>query len=862
MQRRANATRAAFEAFAAATEGVEIERRLWVLNGVTVRFTPDRVPVDRLGAVANVTAVRAQTTVSIDGGDTGLDADRADAGRVRTSVSSPDATSATADRTALASAPSATSSVETIRAPGTWELYGTRGDGVRVAVVDTGVDAAHPDIDLAPGGWAEFDSAGQATGSTPYDPNGHGTHVSGTVAGGADSGTYVGVAPGVELLHAKAFDESGRGTLAQLAAGVQWAIERDAAVVSLSLGSNTTRDRSFYDLIETAETAGVTVVAASGNSGAGTSVSPGDVYESLTVGATDGVGSVASFSGSETIERDEWATPPDSWPASYTVPDLVAPGVRINSTLPGGGYGRYSGTSMAVPHVTGVAALVLAATETRPSPVGLRGTVSTTASPLDDRPVRQGAGRVDAYTAVSSVADPRCGRIEYAGRVEIGSNRSTTGDCFVIASDDVILDGNGHTITAADGGMGLNITGGVRSNVTVRNLTLDGFATPVGTADGTTVAGLTIASVTATNTTGSLAITADGPVEATALDVTSSGDGLRIQNGTGVVVSNTTIDAAGVGLRLGGVEGATLTDTGLSGAPPLAAVAGTTDLVAADIALGSIGAVDINADGLTVSSTEQLPPAPESRSPVTAGVNVSSVSGPATLTVPYHRRADGTATLSLWRYDGDWNALATETNRTTGTLTATTDTPGTVVGYANTTRFGEYRLDANVTTLVFDTVDGAWVRTDATDSTAASNVSNPTLSLRPGRRYAIRNDAPAAFEIRTATGEVLVSQAATGALESDAAIEWVEDGDLIAFTVTDRFAEAAANYTAAGSNAPTGRINVQTPAYDPDSVAAEYDNDRDGRISIVELGAAAGDYANGQLPITDLGQIAAAYANS
>ncbi|MDH2428313.1 S8 family serine peptidase [Sphaerisporangium sp. TRM90804] len=304
---------------------------------------------------------------------------------------------------------------------------GLTGDGVRVAVLDTGVDIAHPDLagklatddasDPAhPGGWIEFGADGRPVASVPHDSSYHGTHVAGTIAGGDASGTRIGVAPGVDLM-AGLVIPGGDGTFAQVVAGMQWAIApyaadgapagRPADVVSMSLGSEGYSD----EMIEPARNiylAGSFPSFAIGNECLeGGSGSPGNVYEAVAVGATDLDDDVPDFSCGGVVKRADWVDAPGDWPDSYVVPDVSAPGVDVVSALPGGEYGALSGTSMATPHVSGTVALMLQA---RPG-LGVDETLDILAgtSFSDDRygqrpNTRFGAGRIDAYAAVAEAA--------------------------------------------------------------------------------------------------------------------------------------------------------------------------------------------------------------------------------------------------------------------------------------------------------------------------------------------------------------------------------------------------------------------------------------------------------------------------
>jgi len=154
-------------------------------------------------------------------------------------------------------------------------------------VLDTGVDADHPDIDLASDGWVEFDASGERLDTEPHDPSGHGTHVTGVVAGGNASGRYVGVAPEARLLHGKVLDDGG--TFAQITAGIEWALERDADVISMSFGipanGDSVHEEAFIEPIRTASEAEAVVVTSSGNTGQGATGSSGNVYDAVAVGA-------------------------------------------------------------------------------------------------------------------------------------------------------------------------------------------------------------------------------------------------------------------------------------------------------------------------------------------------------------------------------------------------------------------------------------------------------------------------------------------------------------------------------------------------------------------------------------------------
>jgi subtilisin family serine protease len=246
-----------------------------------------------------------------------------------------------------------------------WGAYQATGAGVKVAILDTGVDPKHPDLSGKVTAFAEFDANGKTTINDPkraYDSDEHGTHCAGIVAGGNASGRWIGMAPEAEI-YAGLVLKKGEGTDAQVLAGILWAIESKVDVISMSLGglSMTADVLDTYTLaIIRANEAGIPVVCAVGNDGSQTTGSPGNDIFAYTVGATDVDDRAAGFSGGRTqiIEASRYLDPAEL-PLVYSKPDLTAPGVDIYSCVPKKGYETWNGTSMATPHVAGAIALLL-----------------------------------------------------------------------------------------------------------------------------------------------------------------------------------------------------------------------------------------------------------------------------------------------------------------------------------------------------------------------------------------------------------------------------------------------------------------------------------------------------------------------
>ncbi|MEU3828871.1 S8 family serine peptidase [Streptomyces sp. NPDC029080] len=288
-----------------------------------------------------------------------------------------------------------------------WEA-GLTGKGVTVAVLDTGADLGHPDLkDRVTAARSFID------GQEVADRNGHGTHTASTVggSGAASDGREQGVAPGAALAVGKVLSDQGSGSESQIIAGMEWAA-RDvhARIVSMSLGSTEASDGTdpMAQAVNTlsAQTGALFVVAA-GNTGAPSSIgSPGAADAALTVGAVDSADQPAYFTSAGPRYGD-----------NALKPDISAPGVDIlaarSRLAPGSGYyTSMSGTSMATPHVAGVAALLA---ERHPDWTGarLKDALMSSSARLDASAYVLGAGRV-------SVPDALDARVTATGSADLG----------------------------------------------------------------------------------------------------------------------------------------------------------------------------------------------------------------------------------------------------------------------------------------------------------------------------------------------------------------------------------------------------------------------------------------------------------
>jgi subtilisin len=259
---------------------------------------------------------------------------------------------------------------------------------VRVGHLDTGVDESHPALQSRVAGFAEWDTLGRRLeGAKPHDSDFHGTHTAGTIAGKAVNNRAIGVAPECEFYSGLVIE--GGQVLARVLGGMEWLLDQGVHVLSMSLGWRG-YDPSFLTITHRLRQQGVLPVFAIGNEGPGTSRSPANYPDTLSAGAIDRDRRVAQFSGSVRFNRDR----------DPGQPDVLAPGVGIISAKPGGGYQSMDGTSMATPHVAGVAALLWQA---RPDATvdQIELAIRQTAVPLvDEDPLRYGDGVIDPLAAL------------------------------------------------------------------------------------------------------------------------------------------------------------------------------------------------------------------------------------------------------------------------------------------------------------------------------------------------------------------------------------------------------------------------------------------------------------------------------
>ncbi len=288
-------------------------------------------------------------------------------------------------------------SVPLIRANRVWTELGATGEGVVVGMIDSGIDYTHPDLGGGLGvgckviGGYDFVN----DDSDPWDDAGHGTHTAGIVA--VDGLTTKGVAPGARLMAIKVLGAQNWRSWSDVLAGLDYAIDpggnpaTDDALdlLSMSIGGAGDPDDPICQAVDNLVAGGIPCIVAAGNGGPGynTMESPGAARSAITVGGSSKQDLMYYYSSRGYYARD-----------AQIKPDVMAPGVSTCSTVPGGGHECWNGTSMATPHVAGVAALLKQLHPTW-GPAEMRSALMGRAVDLGFDVFSQGAGRVDAYAA-------------------------------------------------------------------------------------------------------------------------------------------------------------------------------------------------------------------------------------------------------------------------------------------------------------------------------------------------------------------------------------------------------------------------------------------------------------------------------
>lgn len=347
---------------------------LWLVNRVVVTATPE--VIKNLSKRADVQAVRVPKKIEL-------------IAAVGSSVEAP-------------KGDKFTYGLKKLRVPETWEKFNVDGSGIVVGHIDTGVYSIHPDLAGKILKFKDFHGHDHPTG---FDGQGHGTHTAGTIVGGsASNAKKVGVAPGAKLIVGRIFDNGGGTTDAIVLRCMNWIADPDGdantndapRLVSNSWGGPQTSEVSGDDLWDAVQhwlDLGILPVFAGGNSGPKGKVgTPGGYPMSFCVGSTNWMNWTSYFSSRGPVKWDG---------QEYIKPDVAAPGSGIESCKDKGGYTTLDGTSMACPHVAGVAALVLQAnpglTPTQVVDI-IRSTATDLSSAGNDN--NTGHGLVDAYKAV------------------------------------------------------------------------------------------------------------------------------------------------------------------------------------------------------------------------------------------------------------------------------------------------------------------------------------------------------------------------------------------------------------------------------------------------------------------------------
>jgi thermitase len=423
-----------------------------------------------------------------------------------------------------------------IQAPQAWEVT-TGSPTINIAILDTGVDQDHPDLAGKLIGNINFSNS-----ATVDDVYGHGTHVAGIAAAMTDNAIGVaGLGYTATIMNVKVLSDVGAGAYSWIASGIIWATDNGADVINMSLGGPSDSS-ALEDAINYAWSKGVVVVAAAGNNGDSTPMYPAYYTNCMAVAATDSLDRLAGWSN-----YGDWV-------------DVAAPGVSIVSTINNGGYGIMSGTSMASPHVAGLAALVFTTVSDANGDGNLNDEIRLHIEANCDDIVLSGIGygRINAARAVGSVPLPPgaiTGRVTDAEdglaisgvQVSDGTRTAMTDAAGMYTIDDV-PPGN-HQIVASKGGYStLSLIIAVLSGATaVADFSLNEVIVPgsitgsvTDAQDGSPIIGASVTDGARTVTTDASGQYAIADVPPGSYEITVSKEGYESLTSTVAVTSGTT----------------------------------------------------------------------------------------------------------------------------------------------------------------------------------------------------------------------------------------------------------------------------------------------------------------------------------
>ena len=384
-----------------------------------------------------------------------------------------------------------------IQAPEAWDVT-TGSPSINIAILDTGVDLDHPDLADRIVSNINFSSS-----ATVDDVHGHGTHVAGIAAAMTNNGVGVaGLGYTATIMNVKVMGDSGAGAYSSVASGIVWAADNGADIINMSLGGSG-YSATLEDAVNYAWSKGVVVVAAAGNGGSSAPFYPAYYTNCIAVAATDAYDAKTSWSN-----------------YGYWV-DVAAPGVGIYSTLKDNGYGYKSGTSMASPHVAGLAGLVFATVSDADGDGNVNDEVrSRIEANCDDIGVSGiGYGRINAARAVDSipvlagsitgrVSDAKDGSAISGAQVSDGMRTALTDAAGMYTIDDV-SPGSYQLTASKEGYQTSSLTANVLSRTTaVADFSLNEVIVPgsitgsvIDATDGSTIVGATVTDGTRTATT-------------------------------------------------------------------------------------------------------------------------------------------------------------------------------------------------------------------------------------------------------------------------------------------------------------------------------------------------------------------------